>query len=165
LTLRGEAIVSAIVRTSHARVENTDFWEMMPKTKQAIIRLGDSAEAAGLEPELLELVNLRCSQINGCAYCVQYHISNLQEMGAAPEKINLVVTWQEAGIFSEREEAALAWAETLTLLAETRVPDYAYDAARAVFSDHELACLTTAIAAINVWNRFSVAYRFAPEIE
>ncbi|HET7056176.1 MAG TPA: hypothetical protein VFI12_06910, partial [Thermomicrobiales bacterium] len=88
----------------------------------------------------------------------------LQKLGMAPAKINLVVTWQEAGIFSEREEAALAWAESLTLLAETHVPDAAYDAARAVFSEHELAALTVAVATINVWNRFNVAYRFPPEI-
>jgi AhpD family alkylhydroperoxidase len=137
----------------------------MPATKQAIIALGDSVEGAGLEPELLELVNLRCSQINGCAYCVQYHISNLQELGTAPAKINLVVAWREAGIFSAREEAAFAWAESLTLIAETHVPDADYDAARAVFSEQELASLTAAVATINVWNRFSVAYRFAPEID
>jgi AhpD family alkylhydroperoxidase len=138
---------------------------MMPATKRAIIALGDSVEGAGLEPELLELVNLRCSQINGCAYCVQYHISNLQELGTAPAKINLVVAWREAGIFSAREEAAFAWAESLTLIAETHVPDADYDAARAVFSEQELASLTAAVATINVWNRFSVAYRFAPEID
>jgi AhpD family alkylhydroperoxidase len=138
---------------------------MVPATKRAIIALGDSVEGAGLEPELLELVNLRCSQINGCAYCVQYHISNLQELGTAPAKINLVVAWREAGIFSAREEAAFAWAESLTLIAETHVPDADYDAARAVFSEQELASLTAAVATINVWNRFSVAYRFAPEID
>ena len=153
------------VGTAQARVENTAFWRMMPATKQAIIALGDSVEGAGLEPELLELVNLRCSQINGCAYCVQYHISNLQELGTAPAKINLVVAWREAGIFSAREEAAFAWAESLTLIAETHVPDADYDAARAVFSEQELASLTAAVATINVWNRFSVAYRFAPEID
>ncbi|HEX3301346.1 MAG TPA: carboxymuconolactone decarboxylase family protein [Thermomicrobiales bacterium] len=153
------------VGTAQARVENTAFWRMVPATKRAIIALGDSVEGAGLEPELLELVNLRCSQINGCAYCVQYHISNLQELGTAPAKINLVVAWREAGIFSAREEAAFAWAESLTLIAETHVPDADYDAARAVFSEQELASLTAAVATINVWNRFSVAYRFAPEID
>jgi AhpD family alkylhydroperoxidase len=145
-------------------MDKSAFWSMLPKTRDAVIALGASAGGAGLEPELLELLNLRCSQINGCAWCVQYHIEHLQKLGTAPAKINLVVTWQEAGIFSEREEAALAWAESLTLLAETHVPDAAYDAARAVFSEHELAALTVAVATINVWNRFNVAYRFPPEI-
>jgi AhpD family alkylhydroperoxidase len=145
-------------------MDKAALWSMLPKTRDAVIALGASAQGAGLEPELLELVNLRCSQLNGCAWCVQYHIEHLQKLGTAPAKINLVVTWPEAGIFSEREEAALAWAETLTLLAETHVPDAAYDAARTVFSEHELAALTVAVATINVWNRFNVAYRFPPEI-
>ena len=152
------------IRTSGPRMDNEDFWTLMPNTSAAVVALGDTADAAGLEPELLELVNLRCSQINGCAYCVQYHTGNLQELACAPAKINLLVTWREAGIYTEREMAAFDWAETLTLLADTHVPDSAYAAARETFTDLELACLTTAIATINVWNRFSVAYRFAPEI-
>ena len=156
--------MSSTVRTSQPRMDKSVFWSMMSKTRDAVIALGATANDAGLEPALLELVNLRCSQINGCAWCVQYHIEHLQRLGTAPEKINLVVTWQEAGIFSEREQAALAWGETLTLLAETHVPDAAYDAARAVFSEHELGSLTVAVATINVWNRFNVAYRFPPEV-
>jgi AhpD family alkylhydroperoxidase len=157
--------VSSTVRTARPRMDSSVFRSMMPKTRDAVIALGATANDADLEPELLELVHLRCSQINGCAWCVQYHIGHLQKLGMAPAKINLVVAWPEAGIFSEREEAALAWAESLTLLAETHVPDAAYDAARAVFSEHELACLTVAVATINVWNRFNVAYRFPPEID
>ena len=153
------------VRTTAPRMDRADFWKLVPAARQATIALGTAADAAGLEPDLIELVNLRCSQINGCAYCVQYHISNLHALGTTPAKINLVVTWREAGIFSVREMAALDWAETLTLLADTHAPESAYDATRESFSDLELACLTTAIATINVWNRFSVAYRFAPEIE
>jgi AhpD family alkylhydroperoxidase len=148
----------------HTRLSREALWALIPDAKRLTIAMGDVAEAA-LERELIELVNLRCSQINGCAYCVQNHTANLREMGAAPEKATLVVTWEEAGIFSEREQAALAWAESVTRLAETHVPQAAYDAARAVFSDHELACLTTAVAAINVWNRFAVPFRFAPEID
>ncbi len=112
----------------------------------------------------IELINLRVSQINGCAYCVQYHISNLQELGVAPAKVNLTVAWEEAGIFSEREEAAFAWAEALTLIAETHVPDAAYEAARLVFSELELAGLTAVICAINSWNRIAVTFRYTPEI-
>ena len=157
--------MSTTLATHQPRIDRVDFWKLIPDARTAAIALGDSAEAAGLEAELLELVHLRCSQLNGCAWCVQYHIANLQKLGTAPAKMNLVVAWREAGIFSEREQAALDWAETLTLLAETHVPDGAYEAASAVFTEHELACLTAAIAAINVWNRFSVAYRFTPEID
>jgi AhpD family alkylhydroperoxidase len=157
--------MSTTIPTHQPRIDRVDFWKLIPDARTAAIALGDSAEAAGLEPELLELVHLRCSQLNGCAWCVQYHIANLQKLGAAPAKMNLVVAWREAGIFSARESAALAWAETLTLLAETHVPDSAYEAASAAFTEHELACLTAAVAAINVWNRFSVAYRFTPEID
>lgn len=147
---------------AYTRLENDQLWKLLPHTSRLVVELGETAEA-GLEKELIELVDLRCSQINGCAYCVQYHTSNLRELGVAPEKATLVVVWEEAGIFSEREQAALAWAETVTRVAETRVPTSAYEAARRVFSEHELACLTTAIATINVWNRFCVSYRVPPE--
>jgi AhpD family alkylhydroperoxidase len=148
--------------SARTRLESEQLWKLLPHTSRLVVELGATAEA-GLEKELIELVDLRCSQINGCAWCVQYHTDNLIRLGVAPEKVTLVAVWEEAGIFSEREAAALAWAEAVTLLSETRVPDSAYEAARSVFSDHELACLTTAIATINVWNRFNVAYRVPPE--
>ncbi|MGH2549480.1 MAG: carboxymuconolactone decarboxylase family protein, partial [Thermomicrobiales bacterium] len=92
------------------------------------------------------------------------HSTSLREMGYAEAKITLAVTWEEAGIFSEREQAALSWAETITLIAQDHVPAAKYDAARAVFSELELAGLTTAIAAMNVWNRIAVTFRYAPEV-
>jgi AhpD family alkylhydroperoxidase len=156
--------MSTTITTTKLRLDSASFWKLMPRTKHAIITLGDTAHASDLGDELLELINLRCSQINGCAWCVQYHSSNLKKLGVDEAKLTLLVTWAEAGIFSEREQAALAWAESLTILAENHVPDSAYEAASAVFSDLELACLTTAIATINVWNRINVSYRFAPEV-
>jgi AhpD family alkylhydroperoxidase len=149
---------------TQTRMESRNLKKLLPGLYPAITALGESANAAGLDASLIGLVNLRASQINGCAYCVQDHISELEELGVPPHKMNLVVVWREAGIFSEREEAALAWTEALTLVAETHVPDEAYDAARSVFSDLELAGLTAAISTINVWNRVSIAYRYAPEI-
>lgn len=146
------------------RTASSDIKKFLPGLYPAITALGDSAAPAGLEPELIELVNLRASQINGCAYCVQYHTSNLREMGVADAKITLTVAWQEAGIFSERELAAFTWTEAITLIARDHVPDAAYEAARAVFSEPELVGLTAAIATINVWNRFGVAFRYAPEV-
>jgi AhpD family alkylhydroperoxidase len=156
--------MSTTVTTTRPRLDSASFRKLMPRTQHAIIALGETAHAAGLSEELLELINLRCSQINGCAWCVQYHASNLRKLGVDEAKLTLLVTWSESGIFSEREQAAFAWAESLTLLADTHVPDEAYEAASAVFSDLELACLTTAIATINVWNRINVSYRFAPEV-
>lgn len=146
------------------RLESDRFSALVPDAYPAIEALGKAAEIAGLEPALLEMVNLRASQINGCAYCVQYHTANALRLGVSSDKLALVVVWAEAGVFSEREEAAFAWTEALTLIAGTRVPDEAYLAATGVFSDAELAALTTAIAAINVWNRISVSYRFAPAV-
>jgi AhpD family alkylhydroperoxidase len=146
------------------RTASIDIKKFLPGLYPAVNALSDAVEPAGLEAELIELVNLRASQINGCAYCVQYHTSNLREMGVADAKITLAVAWQEAGIFSEREQAAFAWTEAITLIAHDHVPDTAYKAARTVFSEPELVGLTAAIAAINVWNRFGVAFRYAPEV-
>ena len=145
-----------------SRLDSDHFSGLVPEAYPAIEALGKAAESAGLEPALLELVNLRASQINGCAYCVQYHTANARRLGVAEARLTLVVVWAETGVFSAREEAAFAWTEALTLVASSRVPDAAFAAATQVFSDVELAALTTAIAAINVWNRISVSYRFAP---
>jgi len=145
-------------------LDSDAFSRLVPGAYPAIEALGDAASAGELEGELLELINLRASQLNGCAYCVQYHTGNALKLGVPRDTLNLVVVWREAGIFSEREAAALAWTEALTLLAETRVPDDTFAQARRVFSERELAALTAAIGAINVWNRISVAFRFAPAV-
>jgi AhpD family alkylhydroperoxidase len=110
---------------------------------------------------LLELIKLRASQINGCAFCVQHHILQAERLGVPVDKLNLVVVWREAPQFSSRERAALAWTEALTLLT-AGVSDKVYEQARAEFSDKELTYLTSAVASINVWNRFGVAYRWTP---
>ena len=105
------------------------------------------------------MIKLRASQINGCAFCVQYHILQGESLGIPVDKLNLVVVWREAPQFSARERAALAWTEALTLL-DGGVSDEVYAQASAEFSEKELAYLTSAIASINVWNRFGVAYRW-----
>lgn len=146
------------------RIQSRDIQRFAPGMYPAIMALGESAGPAGFSPELLELMRLRVSQINGCAYCVQYHIGHLHKLGTDQAKINLVVAWEEAGIFSEREEATFAWAEAVTLLAVDHVPDAAFEAARKLFSEEELVCLTAAVCAINCWNRISVSFRHAPDI-
>ena len=118
----------------------------------------------GLENTLVELVNLRVSQINGCAYCLDMHTRDLLKKGLSPVKLALVQGWDEAGeVFSEREKAALSWAETVTRVSETHVPDEAFEAASAVFEDKELADLTMAIGLINAYNRLAISFRNVPQ--
>ena len=146
---------------SHARSEYKDFQAQAPDAYEIVAALGQAAAKAGIDKQLLELIKLRASQINGCAFCVQYHILQAEGLGMSADKLNLVVVWREAPIFSSRERAALAWTEALTLLSGG-VSDEVYAEARAEFSEKELTYLTSAIASINVWNRFGAAYRWSP---
>jgi len=146
---------------SHARKEYSDFQALAPDAYEGVLALGGFAAKSGIEKPLLELIKLRASQINGCAFCVQYHILQAERLGVSVDKLNLVVVWREAPQFSSRERAALAWTEALTLLT-AGVCDEIYAQACAEFSDKELTYLTSAIASINVWNRFGVAYRWSP---
>jgi AhpD family alkylhydroperoxidase len=146
---------------SHDRSEQKDFKTLAPDAYDAVFALGSVAAKAGIDRQLLELIKLRASQINGCAFCVQYHILQGERLGISADKLNLVVVWREALQFSARERVALAWTEALTLLT-AGVSDEVYEQASAEFSEQELAYLTSAIASINVWNRFGVAYRWTP---
>jgi AhpD family alkylhydroperoxidase len=146
---------------SHARGEYTDFQALAPDAFEVVRTLGQLADKAGLDKQLLELVKLRASQINGCAFCVQYHILQGASLGIPADKLNLVVVWREAPQFSPRERAALAWTEALTLLSNG-VSDEVYAQANAEFSEKELVYLTSAIASINTWNRFGAAFRWTP---
>ena len=146
---------------SHARSEPKDFRSLAPEAYEAVAALGEIAAKAGIDKQLLELIKLRASQINGCAFCVQYHILQGESLGITTDKLNLVVVWREAPMFSARERAALAWTEALTLLTEG-VSDDVYAQVRAEFSDRELAYLSAAVGSINVWNRLGAAYRWTP---
>ncbi|MGD0848502.1 carboxymuconolactone decarboxylase family protein [Bradyrhizobium sp.] len=148
---------------SHARSEWKDFKALAPDAYDIVAALGQAAAKAGIDRQLLELIKLRASQINGCAFCVQFHILQSEGLGIAVDKLNLVVVWREAPLFSSRERAALAWTEALTLLTQG-VSDEDYAQARAEFSERELAYLSSAIASINVWNRLGVAYRWTPPV-
>jgi AhpD family alkylhydroperoxidase len=118
---------------------------------------------SGLSKELIDLVYLRVSQINGCAYCIDMHSRDLLKRGVTVDKLVLVPVWREAGeVFSAREGIALAWAETVTRVAETGVPDADYEAAAAEFSDKELTDLTYAIGLMNAFNRFGITFRSTP---
>ena len=149
------------MKMSHARKEYEDFKALAPDAYDIVLALGQAAAKAGIDKQLLELIKLRASQINGCAFCVQHHILLGERLGVPVDKLNLVVVWRDAPLFSPRERAALAWTEALTLLAGG-VSDEVYAEASAEFSDEELAYLTSAVASINVWNRLGVGYRWTP---
>lgn len=150
---------------SHPRLTYDAFAKIAPVAQQSLIAMGRQADESGIDKQIVELVKLRVSQINNCAFCLQIHLNVSRKIGLPQEKLDLVATWEEAGIFSERECAALAWAETLTQLAGRSVPNEAYDAIRKHFSDEEVTFLSVAIATINAWNRLGAAFRFAPPIQ
>jgi AhpD family alkylhydroperoxidase len=146
---------------SHARKDYEEFKALAPDIYERVLALSQLAGQAGIDKELLELLKIRASQINGCAFCVQFHILEAERLGIPTDKLNLVVVWREAPQFSDRERAALAWTEALTLL-PGGVSDEVYAQASREFSEKELVYLGSAIAVINVWNRFGVAYRWTP---
>jgi AhpD family alkylhydroperoxidase len=117
---------------------------------------------SGLEPQLLELIKLRASLINGCAYCVDMHTKVARSLGESEQRLYAVSVWRETPYYSERERAALAWTEAVTLVSVDQVPDDVYDVARQAFDEKELVDLTAAIVAINGWNRLAIAFRTVP---
>jgi AhpD family alkylhydroperoxidase len=146
------------------RITSQEFQKLAPAANAAITSLGQAVTASGLEGELLQLIKLRASQINGCAFCTQLHLNESRHMGIAAAKVDLLVAWREAGIYSEREKAALAWTELLTRLAVNHITDDDYAAVSAQFPPAELAWLSTSIALINTWNRIAAPFQYAPPI-
>jgi AhpD family alkylhydroperoxidase len=143
--------------------ERLDYTQAAPAGMKAFGGVHAYIGQCGLPKLLIDLVYLRISLINGCAYCIDIHTRDLLKGGMPAEKITLVPVWFEAeDLFSERERAAMAWAETVTRVAETHIPDDAYTAARAVFDDKELADLTIAIGLMNAYNRMAIAFRKTP---
>ncbi len=118
--------------------------------------------SCGLEGALLHLVRLRSSQLNGCAYCLDMHWKDLRALGETEQRLYSLDAWRECPYYTERERAAIAWAEAVTLITDGHVPDGVHERAREHFSEKELADLTLAIATINAWNRLSIAARLAP---
>lgn len=149
---------------SASRISYQAFTKIAPAAQAALQAMGKAVEEAGLDKQLVELVKLRVSQINNCAFCLQIHLNVARRIGVPQEKLDLLVAWEEAGIFTDRECAALAWAERLADLAGHSVSEEAYAAAREHFSESELLWLSVAIANINAWNRMGAAFRFAPPI-
>jgi AhpD family alkylhydroperoxidase len=140
-----------------------NYAKASPEGFNAFVAAHVALQKSGLPKELINLVYLRVSQINGCAYCIDMHSRELLESGLPVAKLVLVPVWHDAGkVFSRRERAALAWAETVTRVAETGIPDADYAAAAAEFSEKELADLTYVIGLMNVFNRLGVAFRSPP---
>ena len=145
------------------RLEWQGFKALAPDANAALQALSKAASARGLDKTIIELVKIRASQINGCAFCLQMHLEDARRMHIEEAKLNLTVAWREAPVFSQRERAALAWTEALTLLPQG-VSDEVYAEAREAFSEQELADLSAAVIGINAWNRLGVAYRFTPVV-
>ena len=148
-----------------ARLEWADMKELAPEANEAMLALGKTASIHGLDKPLQELVKIRVSQINGCAFCLQMHLDIARHLKIDETKLNLVAVWREAPVFSAKERAALGWAEALTLLPRSGVSDEVYEEARAAFSEQELLDLSITVASINAWNRFGVGYRFSPLLQ
>jgi len=141
-----------------------DYNHIAPAGAKALGGVYGYVLQSGLSPVLVDLVYLRVSQINNCAYCLDMHTRDLLKKGVKVEKLALLQAWAEAGnLFDERERAALAWAESVTRVAQTGVPDEAYEAARAVFDELELVDLTIAIGLMNTYNRMAISFRNTPQ--
>jgi AhpD family alkylhydroperoxidase len=133
-----------------------DYQQAFPAGVRALGQLEAAVRHSGLEPELLELVRIRASELNGCGFCLAMHHRDARAHGESQTRLDTVAGWREAPFYSKREQAALAWCEVLTQLSEKGAPDADYDAVAAQFSEEEIAALTFAIVAINGWNRLAV---------
>jgi AhpD family alkylhydroperoxidase len=131
---------------------------------QAILALQRQVETSGLEHSLLELVKIRASQINGCAYCLDMHTKDARALGETEQRIYALSAWRETPFFSDRERAALEWAEAVTRVSESQVPDAVYEAVTPHFTEAELVALTFAVVAINSWNRLAISFRAVPGV-
>jgi AhpD family alkylhydroperoxidase len=144
--------------------QRLDYAKIAPAGVKALGGVYGYVTQSSLSPVLVDLVYLRISQINNCAYCLDMHTRDLLKKGERIEKLALVQAWAEGGnLFDKRERAALAWAETVTRVADTGVPDEAYQAARVVFEERELVDLTIAIGLMNVYNRMAISFRNTPQ--
>ena len=145
-------------------MKRLDYTQVAPAGIKALGGVYGYVMQSGLSPVLVDLVYLRVSQINNCAYCLDMHTRDLLRRGQNVEKLALLQAWAEAGVlFDERERAALAWAETVTRVTDTGVPDDAYRAARRIFDEREITDLTIAIGLMNAYNRVAISFRNPPQ--
>ncbi len=141
-----------------------DYKNAAPGVFKAMMEMEAYVRHCGLEPALLELVKMRASQINGCAYCLDMHSKDARAAGESEQRLYALSAWRETPFFTERERAALAWTEAVTRVSKDHVPDDVYEWARHEFSEKELADLTLAIVLINGWNRLAISFRSVPGV-
>jgi AhpD family alkylhydroperoxidase len=141
-----------------------DYTKASPSVVKAMYALQATVNAGGLESSLQELIKLRVSQVNGCAFCIDLHFREARAKGEREERLYLLDAWREAPVYTDRERAALAWAEAVTLVSQTHVPDDVFRRAREQFDEAGLVNLTLAVVAINGWNRFAISFRVPPTL-
>ena len=134
-------------------------YQAAPEAMKAVAALDAYVQSSGVEPSLVELIKMRASQINGWAYCLHMHPRDARAEGETEERLYLRDAWRESPLYTDRERAALAWTEAVTLVSQTHAPDDVYEELRGHFSEEEVVKLTVAIAAINAWNRIAISFR------
>ena len=139
-----------------------DYRKFAPQALQAMLALEKYLGGCGFDPKLIHLLKLRASQLNGCAYCIDMHSIDARAAGESEQRLYALNAWRETPFFDERERAALAWVEALTLISDTHVPDEVYDETRRHFSEQEIVDLTYLTSTINAWNRLAIALRAVP---
>ena len=140
-------------------------YEVAPDAMRAVQRVEGYIQQCGLEKSLIELVKMRASQINGCAYCLHVHSTDARRAGETEQRLYLLDAWHESPLYTERERAALGWTEALTRVSEMHAPDSIYDEVRRHFEDKELVDLTTLVGLINLWNRLAIGFRYQHPVE
>ena len=143
-------------------MQRLNFREASPGAMQTLVAMRTYLRDCGLPERLRLLVEIRISQFNGCAYCVDLHLQQARAAGETQQRLDCLCVWRDVALFDARERAAIEWAEALTLVADTHAPDAAFAAVRAQFDDREIVDLSLAIAAMNAWNRFGVGFRLQP---
>jgi AhpD family alkylhydroperoxidase len=146
------------------RIDWPDFQKLVPEMATGMAAINHALRNSTLEPELRELIKIRASQLNGCAFCIQFHLNEARKIPVAAPKLDLLPAWRETTIYSPREAAALAFTERITLISGHPIEDEAWVEVRTHFSEAEVALLTTAIGQINFWNRIAAPLRFTPPI-
>ncbi|WGS19881.1 MULTISPECIES: carboxymuconolactone decarboxylase family protein [unclassified Bradyrhizobium] len=142
-----------------------NFFQAAPEGIKALTAVETQIQSSGLEQSLIELVRTRASQINGCAFCINMHTQDARKHGETEQRLYLLNAWREAPLYTDRERAALAWTEAVTLISETHAPDDAYEELRKHFSEAEAVNLTILIGTINAWNRLAISFRAVPPVK
>lgn len=142
------------------KADRINPYEVAPEAMKAFFAVNTSVRRSGLETALVELVSMRVSQINGCAFCLDLHSKDARKAGESEQRLYLLDAWRESPLYSEREKAALAWTDALTRIADNHAPDWLYGEVRPHFSDTELANLTALIGLVNAWNRLATSLRY-----